>query len=362
MTPLPAAVTDEPAVNPALIQRMYAQNCSQDEFVVFLTLARKYGLDPPSLKQIWAIKYPPGGGPATIIVSRDGLLEIAHRDGAFDGLESGTDGSIKEGNLTGWCKVYRKDMSHPFTVTVHYDEYVQKKAGGEITKFWKEKPRTMLAKVAEAQTLRKAFRVQGLYSEDEMPSEPKEIPDTSVPVDISMNKCVSCGGMTNSEHIDGILEHTNGVPMCGPCFSDWFRKECAAKLETVSPAPVEVVEEPAQEPEPEPVTLVMCSSCGKGVEPGYVEFSEEKAGICLCQTCFEAWSQAQQTPKKPAPPKPVAPKPAPKQPKNTCGSCGKEIPPLGLLTVWTVSRLLMANLQSVHQRQNQSPSCRNLHL
>lgn len=312
MTLSPATLTDEPAVNPALIQRMYAKDCTQDEFVVFLTLARKYGLDP-SLKQIWAIKYP-GGGPATIIVSRDGLLDIAHRNPNFDGLESGTDGSVDDGNLTGWCKVYRKDMSHPFTVTVHYDEYVQRKNSGEITKFWKEKPRTMLAKVAEAQTLRKAFRVQGLYCEDEMSTEPKEIPDTSVPaMTTAMNKCVSCGGMINPEHIEGILEKTDGVPMCDACFSSWFRKQCAAKLEAIPPA-----EEPTLEPEPEPVTLVMCAQCGNAVEPAYVEFSKEKTGKTLCQKCFEAWAQAPKTKPSPMPAAPV-------QPKTLCQVCGKAI-------------------------------------
>ena len=318
----PATVSDEPAVNPALIQRMYATNCSQDEFVVFLTLAKKYGLDP-SLKQIWAIKYP-GGGPATIIVSRDGLLDIAHRNANFDGLESGTDGSVKDGNLTGWCRVYRKDMSHPFTVTVHYDEYVQRKRDGQITKFWAEKPRTMIAKVAEAQTLRKAFRVQGIYSEDEIPSGPREIPDTSVHA-VNMNKCVSCGNTINPEHITGILTHTNDVPMCDACFSNWYRKECAAKLEA---APAVAVAGPTEaitpEPEPEPVTPVMCAECGNGVEPGYVEFSQERAGRALCQKCFEAWVRA---PKATPEPK-TAPKTrpaAPVTPKTICQGCGKEI-------------------------------------
>jgi|GEM_PF-2800917 len=42
------------------------------------------------------------------------------------------------------------------------------KAWLEITKFWREKPETMLKKVAESQALRKAFDISGLYSVDEV--------------------------------------------------------------------------------------------------------------------------------------------------------------------------------------------------
>jgi phage recombination protein Bet len=295
---------------------MYAKDCTNDEFRVFCQMADNLGLNP-ALHQIWAIKYP-GGGPATIIVGRDGLMDVAHRDGNFDGIESGTEGTIKEGNLTGWCKVYRKDMSHPFSVIVRYDEYVNRKPTGEITKFWAKMPHTMIQKVAQAQALRQAFRVTGVYCEDEMPApEPREVQDTSRPAvsanpTNNPNKCVKCGNDINPDNIEMILAHTNGVPMCDPCFSPWYREQLAEKSKAIAPPETKPVSTP--EHEPEPVTLVMCAECGNGVEPGYVEFSREKAGKALCQACFEAWAQAPKA--KPATPKP----------KNTCQSCGKEIP------------------------------------
>lgn len=314
-----------PAFDEDLIRRMYAKDCTNDEFRIFCQLAKNYGLDP-SMHQIWAVKY--GNSPASFIVGRDGLLEFAHRSGYFDGMESGTTGDKSKGDLAGWAKVYRTDMSHPFCVAVDYQEYVATDRSGKPTRFWAEKPKTMITKVAEAQALRKAFRMSGIYCEDEMPSasEPKVIADTSAhvvheaPTD-NPNKCVSCGNDINPEHIEKILEHTDGVPMCDPCFSYWYRKQCAAKLETMSPAEETTLE-------PEPVTLVMCAQCGNAVEPAYVEFSKEKTGKTLCQKCFEAWAKAQQAKPEPKPVQKSAPKPkpaAPVTPKTICQGCGKVI-------------------------------------
>jgi phage recombination protein Bet len=314
---------------------MYAKDCTSDEFKVFCKLAESLGLNP-MLRQIWAIKY--GNSPATFLIGRDGLLDVAHRNSNFDGMDSGTTGSIKDDDLEGWCKVFRKDISHPFSVTVDYCEYVAKDRSGKPTRFWAEKPKTMIKKVAEAQALRKAFRVTGVYCEDEIPSGPREIPDTSVPAsEVNLNRCASCGNVINPEHIAGILEKTGGVPMCDPCFSNWYRKECKAKGDALGPAhvvapPAGVIPpKPEQEPtptqpdtEPEPVTLVMCAECGNGVEPAYVEFSQERAGRALCQKCFEAWVRA---PKATPEPK-TAPKTkpaAPVTPKTICQGCGKEI-------------------------------------
>ena len=71
-------------------------------------------------------------------------------------------------DLTATAIVYRTDTDKPFTATVGYREYVATTKQGEPTKFWKEKPETMLKKVAESQALRKAFNVSGLYIEEEI--------------------------------------------------------------------------------------------------------------------------------------------------------------------------------------------------
>ena len=96
-----------------LIRDMCARDCTENEFLLLMQLAKTYQLDPFA-KQIWAVKY--GNNPAAIFCGRDGFLAIAHRSGKFDGMESGT---RKDGDdLVGWCRVYRKDMSRPFEVEV----------------------------------------------------------------------------------------------------------------------------------------------------------------------------------------------------------------------------------------------------
>ena len=112
------------------------------------------------------------------MVGRDGFLSIAHRTNQFAGIETST--SIREvpqlengqwqirTQLVAECSVWRKDTSKPFTVQVAYNEYCQRTAEGNPTKFWAEKPETMLKKVAESQALRKAFNIHGVYSPEEL--------------------------------------------------------------------------------------------------------------------------------------------------------------------------------------------------
>ena len=163
------------AENTQLIRDMFAKGCTDNEFQVFMELANKYQLDP-FCKQIWAVKY--GNNPAQIFAGRDGFLAIAHRSGQFDGMQS--DVTLNDnGDLeSATAEVWRKDMTHSFKVTVSYKEYVS-----ATNPIWKSKPRTMICKVAEAQALRKAFSVSGLYSPEEI-DEPVKI--TRKPSDIEV--------------------------------------------------------------------------------------------------------------------------------------------------------------------------------
>jgi len=150
----------------ALVRSIAAPKCTEDEFQLLLYQARTYGLDP-LLKQIWAVKYQEGR-PASIFAGRDGFLTIAHRSGKFNGMESGVRKDT-EGETVGWAKVYRKDMDHPFCVEVSMKEYNRKQGT------WLTHPETMIQKVAEAQALRKAFQISGIYSPEEF-AEPEKPP------------------------------------------------------------------------------------------------------------------------------------------------------------------------------------------
>lgn len=153
-----------------LIKSLFTKGCTEEEFGLFVTLARTYQLDP-FRGQVWCVKY--GTAPARVFTGRDGFLEIAHRSGQFDGMESGV--KMDSEKTIGWATVYRKDMGHPFSVEVDLAEYMKD------TTIWKQMPRTMIQKVAESQALRKAFSASGLYSSEEFGEEEKPAPKDIAP-------------------------------------------------------------------------------------------------------------------------------------------------------------------------------------
>ena len=151
----------------ALVKAKVCPNCTNTEFELLMYMAGKYNLDP-LLRQIWAVKF--GDSPAQIYAGRDGFLEIAHRSGHFDGMETvvnwetskdakGLDYQKIKGAT---CTVWRNDMTHPFIAVVLFSEYNTGK------NLWTSKPAVMIGKVAESVALRKAFSVSGLYSPEEM--------------------------------------------------------------------------------------------------------------------------------------------------------------------------------------------------
>jgi phage recombination protein Bet len=146
-----------------LLRNVIAKGCTEPEFKLLMYMASTYGLDP-LLKQIWAVKRN-DSSPALIFAGRDGMLAIAHRSGAFDGMQSGVEyeGEGKDRKpKSAWCEVWRKDMSHSFKTEVPFSEY---NTGFSV---WKTNPSAMILKVAESVCLRKAFSVSGLYCPEEI--------------------------------------------------------------------------------------------------------------------------------------------------------------------------------------------------
>ena len=221
MSDLPAA-TGGAGIIPAqynpqqiqLIRDMCARDCTDNEFLLLMQLAKTYQLDPFA-KQIWAVKY--GNNPAAIFCGRDGFLAIAHRSGKFDGMESGT---RKDGDdLIGWCRVYRKDMSRPFEVEVSLSEYSTGK------NLWLTKPKTMIVKVAESHALRRAFGISGLYAPEEIDTgdrpEPRyvgEVPPATP------TACEVCGIPVPEDIREKTKPHTDRV-LCIEHFSEWWNAQ-----------------------------------------------------------------------------------------------------------------------------------------
>src|SRR6056297_1799627 len=153
-----------------LVKRKVGNGLTQTEWELFLYMAKLYDLNP-LLREIWAIKF--NNQPAQIFTGRDGLLKIAHKSGMFDGMKTmllvEKDGEALEADIApkgseilgAKCYVWRKDMSHPVEVSVKLSEYDTHRS------IWKDKPNTMIKKVAEAHCLRRTFSIHGLYLPEE---------------------------------------------------------------------------------------------------------------------------------------------------------------------------------------------------
>lgn len=157
------------------IKNTVASDANTHELNMFLSIAKRYGLDPFN-KEIFFWKYK---GKPQIMTSRDGNLQIADRHPQYDGLVSDvvreqdnfrrkSDGIDHEygtdrGEIVGaYALVYRKDRRYPVYVFAPFDEY---DAGSRV---WKQYPSAMILKVAESMALKRAFTISGLVSREEM--------------------------------------------------------------------------------------------------------------------------------------------------------------------------------------------------
>lgn len=196
-------------------KQFFPPNATDSDMQYCIAVAKSFNLNP-ILKQIffverkakingeWHSKIEPLAG-------RDSFLTLAHRSGKFAGIKS--DCFLKDKpvfingewqnkkELVAIAQVYKKGHETPFEAEVRYDEYVQMTNDGRITKFWAEKPETMLKKVAESQALRKAFDISGLYSIDENEEDNEPIRDGQTKIakpTQNLNELLSGSGKPNS--------------------------------------------------------------------------------------------------------------------------------------------------------------------
>lgn len=151
-----------------LIKKTVAVGANDTEFAMFVYQAKRTGLDPLA-RQIYCVKI---GDKVTIQASIDGLRLVAQRSGDYAGQdEPEFVGSRDSHPDIAKVKVYKfaKDGQRYLAATgvAYWDEY--KPAAGRDF-MWLKMPHTMLAKVAEALALRKAFPqdLSGIYSAEEM--------------------------------------------------------------------------------------------------------------------------------------------------------------------------------------------------
>jgi phage recombination protein Bet len=157
-----------------LIRSQIAPQATPDELSLFLHQCKRSGLDPFA-RQIYAIHRKSGGQAKMIIqVSIDGFRVIAERSGDYAGQDEPAYTYDKDGKLeSAKVTVYRFRGNNRYpaaTAVAYWDEYCQRDYNGNPTNMWAKMPRVMLAKVAEALALRKAYPqdLSGLYTTEEM--------------------------------------------------------------------------------------------------------------------------------------------------------------------------------------------------
>ena len=161
------------------IKRFLCPNASEQELMMGLQIAKTFNLNPMK-REVYFVKY--GNNAMSVLVGYEVYLKRAERSKNWNGMESSSEGSVKEGTLKAVVKIFKKNWDHPLTHEVYYSEYVQTKADGSPNRFWSTKPITMIKKVAVSQALRLAFPDEF----DGMPYTSDEVVDQEKIVDIQL--------------------------------------------------------------------------------------------------------------------------------------------------------------------------------
>jgi phage recombination protein Bet len=131
---------------------------TKSEVQQFVEISQAFGLNPFK-REIYASKF---GDKFSIIVGFETYIKRAERTGKLSGWSVTTFGDINRQNVAdskikAVITINRKDWEHPFIHEVWFEEYAQKTNAGVLNRFWREKPVTMIKKVAMSQGFRLCF-------------------------------------------------------------------------------------------------------------------------------------------------------------------------------------------------------------
>lgn len=179
-----------------LLRDTICKSANEDEFQLFAHACKRTGLDP-FMRQVYMVPRWDNQlkrNAMTIQTGIDGYRLIADRTGKYCPGKESTFIYKQDGSLlyaTSFVKKLTNDGTwHEISSSAYWDEYCQKTKDGNPSAMWAKMPHVMLAKVAEALALRKAFPadLSGIYTSDEMQQAEIEVttPQKQAPKPIDM--------------------------------------------------------------------------------------------------------------------------------------------------------------------------------
>lgn len=171
-TPAAIAKWDATPEQVQLLKNTIAKGTSDDEFALFMTVAKHMELNP-FLRQIHAVRrWDPEQERMVMQIQTgiDGYRLMAERSGVYGGQEGpwwcGEDGQwvdvwlAKVAPAAAKVIVHRTDKPRPFAAIALWTEYAQTKKDGTLTAMWRKRGPGQLAKCAEALAFRRAFPIE----------------------------------------------------------------------------------------------------------------------------------------------------------------------------------------------------------
>lgn len=182
----------------AALRQIGLEKASGGDLALFLHQAQRSGLDPFT-RQIYMIGRwdgKSGREKFTIQSSIDGLRIIAQRSGEYAGQTAPMWCDLDGVWVDAWLKptppaaakigVYRVGFAEPLYAVARLESYMPRTKEGKPSGMWGTMPDVMLAKVAEALALRKAFPndLSGIYSAEEMEQADAKVPAVAAAAEI----------------------------------------------------------------------------------------------------------------------------------------------------------------------------------